>query len=62
MSAISYVCPHCGANQFLAYGKGLATEATEIFPLYDFPTSRGAPDADGVKSPCIGSKLTVSVC
>ena len=33
MSAISYVCPHCGANQFLAYGKGLATEATEIFPL-----------------------------
>jgi hypothetical protein len=42
MSAIPYVCPHCGANQFLAYGKGLATDGYRDLAVVGLPDVEGA--------------------
>jgi hypothetical protein len=57
MTAFPYICPHCGAHQFLAFGKG----RTMDMPYRELPVT-GIPSSDGINDWCVGSALTVSVC
>jgi hypothetical protein len=57
MHTFPYVCPHCGASQFIAYHKGYSLEVG-----YKELAVPGLPETDRVKEPCIGSNLRASVC
>jgi hypothetical protein len=57
MRAFPYVCPHCGANQFVTFGKGYAIEAG--YKELELP---GLPETDGKKELCIGHSLRASLC
>ena len=57
MHAFPYVCPHCGAHQFLSFGKGHSMEVK-----YNDLAVAGLPAREEIKEFCVGSKLTVSVC
>jgi hypothetical protein len=52
-----YVCPHCGANQFIGHGKGFG---------YNFDYTEldvgGLPQTEDGKDACIGIKAHASLC
>jgi hypothetical protein len=52
-----YVCPHCGANQFIGHGKGYGFQLDYIQLLVG-----GLPQTEDDLDTCIGMKAAAYLC